>query len=420
VIEKVSSIQETARVQNVKFAAPLLDYGYPPAVRDDQSQKPILLYLPGFDGTYICPFIQFPELGDEFEVWCMTVGMSDRSTFQELTLNVLEFIQEITATTPETSILEEERTSKSSQTKNSLVTKLQTFFSPNSLQNTNQRRPIYLAGESFGGILASKVALLLQSKQNINLKGLTLINPATSYNRCALREKGQSTTKLPGLLYPFGLIKLLPLFTDEFSFQQLLLILSADALPSVIDTPAREAYMGRVAISLPFKLEYMPQQTLNWRLTEWLEKGCQEMEQTMKYLSNIRSLPTLIIAGEKDNTLPSMEEAERLSSMLPNSRVHVVQGAGHASTCGSRVDLTAIMRSSFPELQSDDTRMAMKPQASNGSGPYFGMTERYDGANIGLNPLLYWSNDNFQSTKQTVKNRTHGCRIFSKTDYSTS
>ena len=53
--------------RDVTFAAPLLDYGYAPTVQEFQtktiSNKPILLYLPGFDGTYICPFIQFPELG---------------------------------------------------------------------------------------------------------------------------------------------------------------------------------------------------------------------------------------------------------------------------------------------------------------------------------------------------------------------
>ena len=54
--------------------------------------KPILLYLPGFDGTYICPFIQFPELGTEFEVWCMTIAMEDRSTYGELKAVVLDFL----------------------------------------------------------------------------------------------------------------------------------------------------------------------------------------------------------------------------------------------------------------------------------------------------------------------------------------
>ena len=84
------------RTSNVKFVRPLLDFGHPPTVTELEdgtlSDKPLLLYLPGFDGTYMSPFIQFPELGTEFDVWCMTVGMDDRSTFEELKQNVLDFI----------------------------------------------------------------------------------------------------------------------------------------------------------------------------------------------------------------------------------------------------------------------------------------------------------------------------------------
>ena len=367
--------------RDVTFAAPLLDYGYAPTVQELQtktiSNKPILLYLPGFDGTYICPFIQFPELGTEFEVWCMTVGMKDRSTFEELKESVLDFVS-----------------------------------------SSTQKRQLYLAGESFGGILALHVAQTLSKSSESNLQGLILINPATSYDRSALFEQGPPVAKLAPFLYPFGLIKLLPLFTDEFSFEQLLLILNAKALPSVIDNPAKEAYMGRVAISLPFRLEYMPQETLHWRLTQWLETGCKQIKANQANLPT--SLKTVIIAGEKDETLPSVEEAERLSTLLPENQVHVVEGAGHASTCGSRIDMTAVLRSAFPELNepNSSSRTAMKEEATNGKGPYFGMTERYDGADVGLNPMRYWSKEYFQSVsveKQLIEN---GKGLYQKAVYS--
>eukprot|EP00980_Cylindrotheca_fusiformis_P004822 scaffold1034_cov127-Cylindrotheca_fusiformis.AAC.3 len=369
--------QEKSLTKNVIFRAPLLDYGYAPTVQELQvgelAQKPMLLYLPGFDGTYICPFIQFPELGTEFDIRCMTVGMDDRSTFKELIDNVLYFIQQL-----------------------------------------DDERPIYIAGESFGGILACEVAntmLSLDTARDFpSIKGLILINPATSYDRSALQAAGPPVAKLPSLSYPFGLAKLLPLFTDEFSFPQLLLILNAKALPSVIDTPAREAYMGRVAISLPTKLDYMSQGTLRWRLTEWLSTGCERVQATLKDLSNKSQLRTLIVAGENDETLPSTEEAKRLAALLPNSKTHVVQGAGHASTCGSRADIAAAIRSSFPELQgtSSDKRTAMKKEAISGKGPYFGMTERYDRASIGLNPMKYWSNENYLPTEIRSEQSSNG------------
>jgi len=152
------------------------------------------------------------------------------------------------------------------------------------IEQKKNGRPIYIAGESFGGILASDVALTLLTEQkkrndideaNVDLQGLVLINPATCYDRSQLATAGPPMAKTPFPFYVLGLFsKLVPLFTDEFSLEQLLLILQAKALPSVIDNPCREAYMGRVALSLPTKLEFMPPTTLSWRLNEWLQTGC--------------------------------------------------------------------------------------------------------------------------------------------------
>jgi pimeloyl-ACP methyl ester carboxylesterase len=311
-------------------------------------------------------------------------------------------------------------------------------------------RPIYLVGESFGGILACEVALKLLEKKhqyNVNLQGLTLINPATCYDRSRLAvEAPLVAEQYHPLLYPIGLlIKILPLFLDEYSVRQLFLILQAKALPSVIDTAMREAYMGRVALSLPFVLQYMDQATLQWRLKEWLDVGCERMatklQNFQKYSittttttsnnnNNFRPLPILIVVGEKDSALPSIAEAERLSSILPKTFLHVVEGAGHSSTCGSRVDLAALFRATYPELRSNpnnnnnkkgngrnnnksknfkttttatttttanninSNRIAMKDVAAAGKNEYFGMEPRYDNSTtIGLSPLLYWSKD---------------------------
>lgn len=454
---------------NVMFVAPLLDYGYPPAVHDlsiqqnqtvmdnndDDDEKPILLYLPGFDGTYICPFLQYPELGTEFEVWCLIVGMNDRSTYQELKAIVLDFIANdlngghddgdgsdtrsaLTFSTQEMS------NNKTRDYKQGTAGSLWRMFggSNGSSQSIERKRkarsrPIYLAGESFGGILAADVSLtILAEKRNslkyrdsskANLQGLVLINPATCYDRSQLAIKGPQVSHMPNALYLMGLFgQLLPLFTDEYSVEQLGLILRAKALPSVIDNPQREAYMGRVAISLPTKLEFMPPGTLSWRLQQWLQTGCAAMRE-----SSFKSFPkfrTLIVVGENDKTLPSIAEAERLANkvMLPSqTQIHVVEGAGHASTCGSRLDLAAVMRKHFVELQKprkkkvvkqpkheteescieNEKRTSMKTSAQEGEGPFFGMEERYDKAKIGLNPILYWSKSNYRAVQSRVEKR---------------
>jgi pimeloyl-ACP methyl ester carboxylesterase len=410
-----------------------LDYGHPPTVDEFEngtlSEKPLLLYLPGFDGTYICPFIQFPELGTEFELWCMTVGMSDRSTFAELKACVLDFIDQFDI--PESTAEAIQPSSNATNESKSKSTDAGQPFWSNWFSNEDaspdsskaekkQKRSLYLAGESFGGVLASEIALSLLeqgSEAVCDLKGLVLVNPATCYDRSQLAAKGPPVTKLPSFLYPFGLWTLLPLFTDAFSFEQLLLILQAKALPSVIDDPIRESYMGRVAFSLPTKLEYMAQDTLAWRLEEWLDFGCGAMEDRMRDFRKYKSFRTLLLVGEKDLTLPSIAEAERLANLLPNSEVHVVEGAGHASTCGSRVDLAAQMRRTFIELRDDHPekakknknqdkepkRTTMKVGAAAGAGPYFGMEPRYDGASIGLNPILYWARSNHRAMEAMVE-----------------
>ena len=74
--KRIIPIKGSSRAHRIDFVSPLLDYGYPPAVEelanrqkkrqrlasnssqannilDDNEEKPILLYLPGFDGTYI-------------------------------------------------------------------------------------------------------------------------------------------------------------------------------------------------------------------------------------------------------------------------------------------------------------------------------------------------------------------------------
>lgn len=484
-----SEEEDPSRIHRVDFVSPLLDYGYPPAAYDlklqqdgeiDGKDKPILLYLPGFDGTYICPFIQFPELGTEFEVWCMTIGMEDRSTYEELKTMVLDFVKnDLTIDFKEKSLAAastsnvtkdaedvEETSPKKNASSNNSSGLFAGWFGGGAKKPSRKRnsRPIYIAGESFGGILASDIARTLLEEQTnktntdepiVDLQGLVLINPATCYDRSQLATAGPPIAKQSLPLYLLGLVsKLLPLFTDEFSFEQLLLILQAKALPSVIDNPCREAYMGRVALSLPTRLEFMPPSTMDWRLNEWLQTGCSaSRDLTFAAFPNFRSL---IVVGEKDKTLPSIAEAERLANKVTiptKTRIHVVEGAGHASTCGSRLDLAAEIRNSFPELQksrfgrkkgkrsqqdSDNIdlsydsenentkRTSMKSEAQEGFGPYFGMTERYDKADIGLNPLKYWSKTNFQAVQKKTKERSIALGEsqdpiqYKKTEYSVS
>ena len=375
------------QLKDISFVSPLLEDGYSPAVIDYQNrtnekaegtQKPLLLYLPGFDGTILAPFIQFPSLGESFDVRGMKVGMENRCTFDELKSIVLDYI----------------------------------------LLQSNGHEELYLMGESFGGILAIEVARDIRSVseyKHVTLKGLTLVNPATSYLRSALFKLGPPIANQSISFFPMAFVwylfsltsQLVPLFLDEGkALQQLVLILSSKGLPVVLNTPEREAYMGRVAFDLVNRLKFMPQDTLKWRLEEWLERGCTLFEEQLEMsrqsngdiggLDSLKSLDTLIVVGELDLTLPSVEEAKRLAStVFDSAKIHVVEGAGHASTCGSSVQLIQLMRNFFSDLI--DHTVDNNSFDSSNDEELCGLVPRYDGASIGMSPLNYWNKEYYRN-----------------------
>ena len=214
---------------------------------------------------------------------------------------------------------------------------------------------------------------------HVKMKGLALVNPATSYLRSSLYKLGppiaNNSSIIPPitfLLYIYSLTnQLVPLFLDEGrALQQLVLMLSSKALPAVLNTPQREAYLGRVAFDLVNRLKFMPQETLKWRLEEWLQRGCtlfesrlekmQQQNDGREGLETLKRLQTLIVVGEIDLTLPSVEEAQRLSStVFDSTKIHVVPEAGHASTCGGSLHLVQVMRDFFSCLDKVIPRAVM-------------------------------------------------------------
>jgi pimeloyl-ACP methyl ester carboxylesterase len=100
---------------------------------------------------------------------------------------------------------------------------------------------------------------------------------------------------------------------------------------------------------LPRILPILSQELLAWRLREWLQVGWTLLTETRLHTFRCQRrkkppcdpplyLRTLIIVGEFDGILTLIDEAERLAALLPDTQVHVVEGAGHASTC-ERSDL---------------------------------------------------------------------------------
>ncbi|MEH2023478.1 alpha/beta fold hydrolase [Nostoc sp.] len=134
-----------------------------------QPKYPLLVYLPGMDGTGQLLRSQTAGLEAGFDVRCLALPRKDLNTWDVLTKSVLDLI--------------DAELEKSSQ------------------------RPVYLCGESFGGCLAMKVAIQAPDL----FKRIILINPASSFHlRPWLSWASQLTYLVPSELYDVGALGLLP------------------------------------------------------------------------------------------------------------------------------------------------------------------------------------------------------------------
>ena len=134
-----------------------------------KPEYPLLVYLPGMDGTGQLLRAQTAGLEAGFDVRCLAIPREDLTSWDDLARNVLDLID-----------AELEK---------------------------NPRRPIYLCGESFGGCLALKVAIASPKL----FKRIVLINSASAFNlRPWLNWTSQLTGIIPGYLYDVGALGLLP------------------------------------------------------------------------------------------------------------------------------------------------------------------------------------------------------------------
>ncbi|WP_375496897.1 alpha/beta fold hydrolase [uncultured Nostoc sp.] len=134
-----------------------------------KPEYPLLVYLPGMDGTGQLLRSQTAGLESGFDVRCLAIPRKDLNTWDVLAKSVLDLI--------------DAELEKSSQ------------------------RPVYLCGESFGGCLAMKVAIQAPHL----FRRIILINPASSFHlRPWLNWASQLTYLVPSELYDVGALGLLP------------------------------------------------------------------------------------------------------------------------------------------------------------------------------------------------------------------
>ncbi|NJM71491.1 MAG: alpha/beta hydrolase [Scytonema sp. RU_4_4] len=238
-----------------------------------QPEFPLFVYLPGMDGTGQLLRSQTAGLEVGFDVRCLAIPREDLTSWDELANNVLDLIY-------------------------------------GELEK-NSQRPVYLCGESFGGCLAQKVAIIAPQL----FKRIVLINSASAFQlRPFLAWTSQLTYLVPSNLFNIGALGLLPFLA---------------ALARISRSDRQE---------LLKTMRSVPPETVLWRIS-LLREFCVDEEQLHRLTQ-----PVLVIAGADDRLLPSLAEAKRLVSIFPNSKMVVLPHCGHACLLETDTNLYEIMK----------------------------------------------------------------------------
>ena len=239
---------------------------------------PLFVFLPGMDGTGQLLRTQTEGLEARFDVRCLAIAPDDLTNWDELAQQVVELVKgELAGDHPD-----------------------------------QKQRSVYLCGESFGGCLAMKVAVLAPEL----FQRIILVNPASSFNRRPWISWGSQISRyLPEVAYRFSSVTFLPLLASVDR------IAEAD----------RQALVQAV--------RSVPQKTSIWRMS--LLHQFRVPKQQLRQLTQ----PALIIASADDKLLPSLPEAYRLKRTFRNAYVVVLSESGHSCLLESGVNLYDILKS---------------------------------------------------------------------------
>ena len=140
-----------------------------PGADTPAAPKQVLAYLPGLDGGNGSPFVQFPGLGDQYDVRVQDVPVQDaklcEASFEAVVDDVAAYLREVQL----------------------------------------DSRGSVVMGESYGGVIAAGVAL----RHADLVSGLILVNPATSVSVMPALQQDIETMRfgdVPDALYALVLL----------------------------------------------------------------------------------------------------------------------------------------------------------------------------------------------------------------------
>ncbi|GLI58562.1 hypothetical protein VaNZ11_000309 [Volvox africanus] len=263
--------------------------GSPPA-----SSLPLLVYLPGIDGTGLAAYRQFPRLSTRFDLRGVFLPPEDRTPFHGLVESLAQQIEDEVAP-------------------------------------LDPSRPVYLLGESFGGLMALELAQRVSCVDR-----LILVNPATSFDRSPWPTLGPMLPALPPDLYRLLPVALSPILSNPLSMAAWNTS-KTDPLPQ----QAVDLLYGLLDLlpELSSLRVVLPPDTLSWRL-QLLQQGAEAVNAS---LGKVRQR-TLLLAGEWDLVIPSAAEAPRLEAAMPRCRARVLPRGSHALLQEAAVDLMQLLQ----------------------------------------------------------------------------
>ncbi|XP_019440518.1 PREDICTED: acyltransferase-like protein At1g54570, chloroplastic [Lupinus angustifolius] len=266
------------------------------------KNSPILLFLPGIDGTGLGLTLHHKALGKAFKVHCLHIPAHDRTPFEGLVKLVEEAI------------------------------KLEYALSPN--------KPIYLVGESLGGCLALAVAA---RNPSIDLV-LILVNPATSFGRSKLQPLLPILEVMPDELHATVSFLLGFIIGDPVKMASVNI---RNSLPPTEKVEQLSNNLTVLLTYLPELADIIPRDTLLWKLK--LLKSAASYANSRLHAVKAE---VLVLASGEDKMLPSADEAQRLGGLLQNCKVRNFRNSGHTILLEDGIGLLTIIKATCMYRQS--------------------------------------------------------------------
>ncbi|MEA5534756.1 alpha/beta hydrolase [Crocosphaera sp. XPORK-15E] len=259
---------------NIKFLSP----------RSSKSPSPLLIYLPGMDGTGKLFHRQAEKLGNFFAIRCLSIPSHDQSNWHDLADQTIGLIkQEL---------------------------------------ESHHGSSVYLCGESFGGCLALKVAL----KAPELIEKMILVNPASSFEKRPWLGLGvQLNQWMPNFLYQSSTVGFLPFLGSLGRIEKE----DSKALLKAMQSLPQEVVSWRLALLRDFQINRETLKRLKQPILmlasdqDRLLPSVAEGQQLMSYFpqGNLTILPNSGHACLLETEV-NLAEVLRKNDFLPSPQIH--------------------------------------------------------------------------------------------------